>query len=62
MKETYQIHTSYGTYGIIVKDKHVVKAAKIANWMVGLPIERIIAWVRGKKGTISLIERTRDAK
>ena len=62
MKELYQIHTSYGTYGIVVEDDHVVQSAPIAQWMTGLPLGRIIEWVRGKKGTIQLVGRSRSSE
>jgi hypothetical protein len=62
MKELYKVTVPYASYGIVVRDETVIEAAPIARWMVGKSLKRIIEWVRGKHGTVAIVERALDGK
>ena len=48
----YIINLSYATFGIVVDNDTVIRAAPIGSWMVGKNITFISRWVSKKGGTI----------
>lgn len=49
-KYLYQVRLSYATYGIVVQDGYIRRAAPIARWMEGREISDIKKWIINKKG------------
>ena len=56
VEQFYSVTVPYGTFGIVVKNGRIIRAAPIASWAKGMSLERFTSWVKGKKGSVVLIE------
>ena len=48
------------TFGVVVRRGDVSVAARVAQWMIGLPWERCARWVRERGGTYGEVSLTPD--
>lgn len=55
----YRVNLPYACYGLIVDNGRVTEAPPIAKWMEQKrkTIEYVMLWIKGKGGTVELIDR-----
>lgn len=49
------VSLDYATYGFEVEGERVKMAAPIARWMVGKPVEEVVAWLYKRGPKVSLV-------
>lgn len=48
----WQVTLPHACYGIATEAGVVVEAAPVGRWLLGMSVEEVSAWVRGKGGTL----------